>query len=84
MADRIRGAIAITPVPCNGEYISISVSMGASVYIKTSMLEVIDFVDSVNKYLYEAKQSGRNCIRLIESTDLRRSTDERDLSFSDE
>ncbi len=84
VADRIRGAIAITPVPCNGEYISISFSMGASLYIKTSMLEVIDFVDSVNKYLYEAKQSGRNCIRLIESTDLRRSTDERDLSFSDE
>jgi hypothetical protein len=62
--------------------------MGASVYIKTSMLEVIDFVDSVNKYLYEAKQSGRNCIRLIDSTDLRivaeGIADERGTLFNDE
>ena len=88
VADRIRAAIAITPIPCNGEHISVSVSMGASVYIKTSMLEVVDFVDSVNKYLYEAKQSGRNCIRLIDSTDLRivadGIADERGALFNDE
>jgi two-component system cell cycle response regulator len=88
VADRIRRTIAITPVPCNGEYISISVSMGASVYIKTSMLEMIDFVDSVNNYLYKAKQSGRNCIRLIDSTDLlivaEGIADERGTLFNDE
>jgi len=71
VADRIRASIAITPIPCNGKHISVSVSMGASMYIKTSMLEAVDFVDSVNNFLYEAKQSGRNCIRFVDSTDLR-------------
>ncbi len=87
VADRIRETIAITPVPCNGKYVSISVSMGASVYIKTSMLEVTDFVNSVNNYLYKAKQSGRNCICLIDSTDLRLvaegMADERGTLFND-
>jgi diguanylate cyclase (GGDEF)-like protein len=72
VADRIRGTIAMTPVHCNGEDISVTVSMGASVYIKTSILDVVDFVDSVDKYLYEAKQSGRNCICHIDYTDLRK------------
>jgi diguanylate cyclase (GGDEF)-like protein len=88
VSDRIREAIAMTPVPCNGEDISVAASMGASVYIKTSILDVVDFVDSVNKYLYEAKQSGRNCICYIDSNDLRMvaavSVDERAMLFNDE
>lgn len=88
VADRIREAIAMTPVHCNGEDISVTVSMGVSVYIKTSILDVVDFVDSVDKYLYEAKRSGRNCICHIDYTDLRRvaevSVDERAMLFNDE
>jgi diguanylate cyclase (GGDEF)-like protein len=88
VADRIRETIAMTPVHCNGEDISVTASMGASVYIKTSTLDVVDFVDSVDKYLYEAKQSGRNCICHIDYADLRRvtevSVDERAMLFNNE
>ncbi len=60
-------------------------SMGASVYMKTSVLDIDDFVDSVDKYLYEAKQSGRNCICHIDYADLRVVTevgvDERTMLF---
>lgn len=86
VADRIRETIATTPVHSNGEDISVTASMGASVYIKTSILDVVDFVDSVDKYLYEAKQSGRNCICHIDYADLQRvtevSVDERAMLFS--
>ena len=62
--------------------------MGASVYMKTSVIDFIDFVDSVDKYLYEAKQSGRNCICHIDYSDLRSATeigaDERAMLFNSE
>jgi diguanylate cyclase (GGDEF)-like protein len=88
VADRIRETIARTPVHCNGEDISVTASMGASVYMKTSILDVVDFVASVDKYLYEAKQSGRNCICHNDYADLRRvtevSVDERAMLFHNE
>ena len=88
VADRIRETIAMTAVDYNGEKIAVTASMGASVYIKTSILDVVDFVDSVDKYLYEAKQSGRNCICHIDYADLRTitevSVDERSMLFSEE
>jgi PleD family two-component response regulator len=88
VADRIRESIAMTPVHCNGEDISVTVSMGASVYLKTSILDVVDFVDSVDKYLHEAKQSGRNCICHIDYADLRKvsevGVDERTVLFNNE
>jgi len=86
VADRIRETIAMTQVDYDGGEISVTVSMGASVYIKNSILDVEDFVDSVDKYLYEAKQSGRNCICHIDYADLRAvtevSVDERAMLFS--
>ncbi|MFT4606556.1 MAG: diguanylate cyclase (GGDEF)-like protein [Urechidicola sp.] len=88
VADRIREAIAVTPIHYNGEEILVTVSMGASVYIKTSILDVVAFVDSVDKYLHEAKQSGRNCICHIDYADLRmvaeESVDELAMLFNDE
>lgn len=88
VADRIRETIAMTPVHYNDDEISVTASMGASVYIKTSILDTTEFVDSVDKYLYEAKQSGRNCICHIDYADLRRvtevSVDERAMLFNNE
>ena len=85
VADRIREHIAATPLVTDDEEIPLTVSMGASVYMKTSILEIDDFVDSVDKYLYEAKQSGRNCICHIDYADLRAVTevgvDERAMLF---
>ena len=88
VADRIREQIARRPVVVDDSEIRLTVSMGASVYMKTSVLDHNDFVASVDKYLYEAKQSGRNCICHIDYSDLRSVTevgaDERAMLFSSE
>jgi diguanylate cyclase (GGDEF)-like protein len=85
VADRIREMIAYTPVKYDAGEIDVTVSMGASVYMKTSILDIDVFVDSVDKYLYEAKKSGRNCICHIDYADLRKVTeigaDERAMLF---
>ncbi|MCP4878477.1 MAG: GGDEF domain-containing protein [Gammaproteobacteria bacterium] len=88
VADRIREQIANSPLPIDDGEIKLTASMGASVYMKTSVLDFIDFVDSVDKYLYEAKQSGRNCICHVDYSDLRAVTevgaDERSMLFNAE
>ncbi len=85
VADRIREMIAFTPIAHDGGEINVTASMGASVYMKSSILSTDDFVDSVDKYLYEAKASGRNCICHIDYNDLRAVTevgvDERAMLF---
>ncbi|MDH3630794.1 MAG: GGDEF domain-containing protein, partial [Gammaproteobacteria bacterium] len=88
VADRIREQIANSPITIDEGEINLTASMGASVYMKTSILDLVDFVDSVDKYLYEAKQSGRNCICHIDYTELRAVTevgfDERAMLFGKE
>ena len=88
VADRIREEIQHSPVPLEDGEINLTASMGASVYMKTSVLDIDDFIDSVDKYLYEAKQSGRNCICHIDYAELRAVTevgaDERAMLFSGE
>ncbi len=85
VAERIRREIQNNPVPFDDGEIKLTASMGASVYMKTSVLDLDDFVDSVDKFLYEAKQSGRNCICHIDYADLRAVTevgvDERAMLF---
>ncbi|MFV2031178.1 MAG: GGDEF domain-containing protein [Gammaproteobacteria bacterium] len=85
VADRIRETIASTPVKYEGGEFHITASMGASVYMKTSILTMEAFIDSVDKFLYEAKQSGRNCICHVDYADLRGtsevSADERILLY---
>jgi PleD family two-component response regulator len=77
--------IAFTPVEHDEGEIDVTVSMGASVYMKTSILSIDEFVDSVDKYMYEARESGRNCICHIDYADLRKVTeigaDERAMLF---
>ena len=75
VADRIRETIASTPVKCDKGDIHITVSMGASVYLKTSIIDTDTFISSVNKFLYEAKQSGRNCICHIDYAGLAKVTE---------
>jgi diguanylate cyclase (GGDEF)-like protein len=85
VADRIREKIAKTPLKTDAGEIVITASMGASVYMKTSVLDIDGFVDSVDKYLYEAKESGRNCICHVDYSELRAvtevSVDERAMLF---
>lgn len=70
VADRIREIIAFTPIETANGAIDVTASMGASVYLKASILPLDEFVNSVGKYLSEAKQSGRNCICHIDYADL--------------
>jgi len=88
VADRIRKQISSEPIAVDGDEIKLTVSMGASVYMKFSVLDFNDFVASVDKYLYEAKQSGRNCICHIDYSELRSVTevgvDERAMLFNAE
>ena len=88
VADRIREEIASTPLQTDDGEVNLTASMGASVYMKTSVLDIDDFIDSCDKYLYEAKQSGRNCICHIDYADLRAVTevgvDERAMLFNKE
>jgi len=88
VADRIRKQISSEPVVIGDDEIKLTVSMGASVYMKFSVLDFNDFVASVDKYLYEAKQSGRNCICHIDYSELRSVTevgvDERAMLFNSE
>ena len=75
VADRIRNEIASRPLQIEDGEVTITASMGISVYMKTSILDIDDFIESVDKYLYEAKQSGRNCICHIDYEDLRKVTE---------
>lgn len=85
VADRIRETIANSPIAHDKGEFSVTASMGASVYMKTSIIDIDTFVDSVDKFLYEAKQSGRNCICHIDYAELRKVTevgaDERAMLF---
>lgn len=86
VADRIRQEVESTPLATEQGEVRLTVSMGASVYMKTSVLDIDEFIDSVDKYLYEAKQAGRNCICHIDYADLRTVTevgaDERAMLFN--
>jgi len=88
VADRVREMIANSPVDCEAGEISVTASMGASVYMKFGILSLEEFVDSVDKYLYEAKRSGRNCLCHIDYNDLHAVTevgyDERAMLLSDD
>lgn len=75
VADRIREEIASTPILLESGEINVTVSMGASVYVKTSVIDIVDFIDSVDKFMHEAKQSGRNCICHIDFSELRSVTE---------
>ena len=75
VADRIRETIASSPIRHDKGEFNVTASMGASVYMKTSIIDIDVFVDSVDKFLYEAKQSGRNCICHVDFADLRKVTE---------
>ena len=75
VADRIREIIAGSAIHYDKGKFNITVSMGASVYMKTSIINIDTFIDSVDNYLFEAKQSGRNCICHIDYSDLSKVTE---------
>ena len=77
IAERVRRSIAEDPFPASVEAgeLSISTSVGG-VYLGTDTGEVDAVLDRVDKYLYEAKENGRNQVifadkGMLESDDYR-------------
>lgn len=60
VAERIRANIEATPVMVEGENINITASLGVDLYTAKRQETPEQFVARVDKYLYEAKQTGRN------------------------
>lgn len=61
IAERLRRSVAEDPFPAStdeGE-LSVTTSIGG-IYLGTDIAEVDDVLDHVDKYLYEAKEGGRN------------------------
>ncbi|WP_428609421.1 GGDEF domain-containing protein [Sedimenticola sp.] len=59
-AKRLRAAIEETPVMVGDQPLSVTASMGVSVYQRDSHLSAEVFVKQVDGLLYEAKNRGRN------------------------
>ncbi len=88
VADRIRLSIEASVIDlADGSKLDLTASMGAQVFNHTDSLSIEDFVDQADRYLYEAKQGGRNCIRYPDHVHLRAdsevSNDERAMLFED-
>ena len=65
VAERVRQSIEADVVLLpDGIELKLTASMGANVFNHTDSPEIEDFVDSADRYLYEAKQGGRNQILL--------------------
>ena len=60
VAERVKANIEATPVVVEGESIRITASLGVDLYTAKQDDTPEQFVARVDKYLYEAKQTGRN------------------------
>jgi diguanylate cyclase (GGDEF)-like protein len=60
VAERVRSWLEKTPVEFEGEEFSLTASLGAGVFTAGNNFTVESFVDSVDQYLYQAKEQGRN------------------------
>ncbi len=59
-AKRLRAAIEESPLMVEEKLLSVTASMGVSVYLRNSNFSAEAFVKQVDKLLYEAKTQGRN------------------------
>ncbi|MCH8498870.1 MAG: GGDEF domain-containing protein [Marinobacter sp.] len=61
VAERVRKAIAQSPVTTDTGDITVTASLGVAIYDGARIQSATDFIKQADNYLYEAKQSGRNC-----------------------
>lgn len=62
-ADRIRTVISRDPFPSLGGDLDISISLGVATFDSVKHTGVEQLVSEADKFLYEAKTHGRNCVR---------------------
>jgi diguanylate cyclase (GGDEF)-like protein len=66
VGERVRQAIADTPIDVDGNPLTVTVSIGVAAGMKLSADTESQLLDAADKALYEAKRSGRNCVRTAE------------------
>jgi diguanylate cyclase (GGDEF)-like protein/PAS domain S-box-containing protein len=64
LAERVRKSIQDTPFEIAGESIIITISLGVAVFGK-GILDIDDLLRDADLALYDAKHSGRNCVRVF-------------------
>ncbi len=63
VANRIRSAIEETPLDTEGTPLAITASLGVDSYLPNTTDSAKEFIARADKYLYEAKENGRNQVR---------------------
>lgn len=59
-AERLREALAKTPIDLDGNALNLTASFGVAAYTRDQELDVEAFIDSADQYVLQAKQEGRN------------------------
>ena len=60
VAERIRVCLERTPIRYDGDEFNVTASFGVSIFQQGSDMSAKAFVDSADKFLYQAKEAGRN------------------------
>ena len=64
VAERMRAAVADTPVQTNYGAVQISVSIGVASMSRDEVSSLAQFLQRADNALYRAKQNGRNCVTI--------------------
>jgi len=70
VGERIRHAISDTPVDLDGAPLIVTVSVGVATGRKLSLEVESQLLQSADMALYKAKQSGRNCVKMAETSSI--------------
>ncbi len=82
VAERIRTMIDSSPLPYDEQPIPLTVSAGIATYQLNSSVQQEELIEKADKFLYQAKQEGRNrtCYATPEPVDLVTSEERQELS----
>jgi diguanylate cyclase (GGDEF)-like protein len=88
VAERVRQWLQQSMVDFDGQQFSITASFGVGVFSRGQQVSAEAFIDSVDQYLYQAKQQGRNRVAHADfvtlETETAVSTEEKTALFSSE
>jgi two-component system chemotaxis family response regulator WspR len=64
VSERLRRAVADTPIEAEGETLHITCSLGVAIADTSNRIGIASLVRAADEALYLAKQTGRNCVKL--------------------
>lgn len=64
IAERLRKSVADEPVKCSAEggFLNVTTSIGGIIIDHTETAQILELLERADKCLYNAKNSGRNCV----------------------